>query len=152
MIYGHEYWRLLTALFLHFDYLHLTVNVFALYVIGPSLERTIGSLRFAICYLFAGLGSTIGVLALAQMHVTRTGQLVGASGAVMGLVGAWVALSLRHRHLPLARQKLMNMLLIVVIQTAFDLTTPQVSMSAHLCGLAGGFVIGLFLSPKRMSI
>lgn len=153
VIYAHQYWRVFTALFLHFDYLHLTVNVFALYVIGPSLERTIGSLRFALCYLVAGLGSTIGVLSLAQMHVTRTGQLVGASGAVMGIVGAWVALSLRYRHRPLARQRLMNMLLIVIIQTAFDLTTPQISMSAHLCGLASGFIAGLLISPKeKMSI
>jgi rhomboid protease GluP len=70
----------------------------------------------------------------------------------MGVVGAWAAFSLRHHHLPLAKQRLMNVLLIVGIQTAFDLTTPQISMAAHLCGLAAGFLIGLAISPKKMSI
>lgn len=152
VIYAHQYWRLLTALFLHFDYLHLTFNVFALYVLGPALERAIGSWRFVICYLVAGLGSSIGVVVLARMHIAQADQLVGASGPVMGVVGAWAAFSLRNHHLPLARQRLMNVLLIVAIQTAFDLTTPQISMSAHLCGLAAGFLIGLAISPRKMSI
>jgi membrane associated rhomboid family serine protease len=152
VIHGHQYWRLFSALFLHFDYLHLTFNVFALYVLGPALERAIGSVRFVACYLIAGLGSSIGVVMLAQMNLVHAEQLVGASGSVMGIVGAWAAFSLRNHHLPLARQRLMNVLLIVAIQTAFDLTTPQISMSAHLCGLAAGFLIGLALSPKKMSI
>ncbi len=152
VIYAHQYWRLLTALFLHFDYLHLTFNVFALYVLGPALERAIGSWRFVVCYLIAGLGSSLGVVLLAQINIAHADQLVGASGSVMGIVGAWAAFSLRNHHLPLARQRLMNVLLIVAIQTAFDLTTPRISMSAHLCGLATGFMIGLLISPRRMSI
>lgn len=152
VIYAHQYWRLLTAIFLHFDFLHLTFNMFALYVIGPSLERRLGSGRFAACYLFAGIGSCIGVVWLARMHWARADQLVGASGAVMGLVGAWISLSLRDRHLPLAKQKLMNMLFIVAIQVAFDLTTPQISMAAHLCGVIAGFLAALLLTPKEMSI
>jgi membrane associated rhomboid family serine protease len=149
----HEYWRLFTALFLHYDVLHLLFNLFALYVLGPPLERAIGSLRFSVCYLVSGIGSSAGVVALTVIGLVNPGQLVGASGCVMGIVGAWAAFLLRHRHVPLARQRLTNIFMIVAIQIAFDLSTPQVSMSAHLCGLITGFLAGLALAPaKKMSI
>jgi membrane associated rhomboid family serine protease len=48
-----------------------------------------------------------------------------------------------------AKQRLLNILLIIVIQVLFDISTPQVSTSAHLCGLVTGFVIGLLVTPKR---
>jgi membrane associated rhomboid family serine protease len=148
VLVNHEYWRLFTALFLHYDYLHLLFNLFALYVLGPPLERAIGALRFCSCYLISGLGSSIGVVALTVIHVAHADQLVGASGCIMGIVGAWAGFLLRHRHAPLARQRLGNILMIVAIQTAFDLSTPQVSMSAHLCGLITGFFLGLVISPR----
>jgi len=55
---------------------------------------------------------------------------------------------MRHRHAPYARQRLSNVAVIVAIQIAFDLSTPQVSMSAHLCGLIAGFFLGLILAPR----
>ncbi|MEY2539043.1 MAG: hypothetical protein QOG67_2783 [Verrucomicrobiota bacterium] len=144
----HEYWRLFTALFLHYDVTHLLFNVFALYVLGPPLERAIGAARFCFCYLVSGLGSSAGVVALTLVGVVHAAQLIGASGSVMGIVGAWAGFLLRHRHSPLAKQRLNNVLMIVAIQTVFDLTTPQISMSAHLCGLVTGFIAGLIVSPR----
>lgn len=153
VVRGHQYWRLVTALFLHYDVLHLLFNLFALFVLGPPLERAIGSFRFSLCYLLSGIGSSAGVVGLTVIGLVNAGQLVGASGCVMGIVGAWAAFLLRHRHAPLAKQRLMNILMIVAIQIAFDLSTPQVSMSAHLCGLMTGFLAGLALAPtKKMSI
>jgi membrane associated rhomboid family serine protease len=55
---------------------------------------------------------------------------------------------LRHRHVPQAKQRLGNVAVIIVIQIAFDLSTPQVSMAAHLCGLIAGFFLGLILAPR----
>jgi len=147
-----EVWRLFTALFLHYNLLHLIFNLFALYVLGPPLERTIGALRFAMCYLIAGIGSTGGVVLLTLAKVVRPAELVGASGCVMGIVGAWAGFLLRHRHVRQAKQRLLNILLIIVIQIVFDIFTPQVSTSAHLCGLITGFVIGLAIAPKRTSL
>ena len=152
VVYQHEYWRLLTALFLHYDITHLLFNVFALYVLGPPLERAVGGVRFLICYLVSGLGSTAGVLALTFVGLVHAGQLIGASGSVMGIVGAWAGYLIRHRHTPMAKRRLSNILMIVVIQTIFDLITPQVSMAAHLCGLASGFILGLIISPKTRSL
>jgi membrane associated rhomboid family serine protease len=149
VIVGGEYWRLFTALFLHGGYAHLGFNLFALYVLGPPLERSIGAIRFAICYLISGLGSSAGVVVLTILGLVHVGQLVGASGCVMGIVGAWAGFLLRLRHAPRAKQRLANIVMIVLIQIAFDLSTPQVSMAAHLCGLMTGFVLGLILAPRQ---
>lgn len=149
VVIGHEYWRLLSALFIHAGLLHLGFNLFALYVLGPGLERTIGALRFAVCYLLSGLGSTIGVIGLTSLGWVRPSELVGASGCIMGIVGAWAGFLLRHRQMPRAKERLLNIIMIVVIQIFFDLSTPQVSMSAHLCGLLTGFVAGFVISPRK---
>lgn len=147
-----EFWRLFTALFLHYNLLHLVFNLFALYVLGPPLERTIGALRFAMCYMIAGIGSTGGVVLLTLLKIVRPAELVGASGCVMGIVGAWAGFLIRHRHVWQAKQRLLNIVLIIAIQIVFDISTPQVSTSAHLCGLVTGFVIGLAVAPKRTSL
>jgi rhomboid protease GluP len=83
------------------------------------------------------------------LAVTSSDQLVGASGSVMGVVGAWAGLLLRNRHLPTASHRLRSILIIVVMQTAFDLWTPQVSMTAHLSGLVTGLVMGFLLAQRR---
>ena len=143
-----QYWRLFTALFLHGGFAHLLFNLFALYVLGPPLERAIGTVRFAVCYLISGLASSAGVVLLTVIGFVQVTQLVGASGCIMGIVGAWAGFLLRHRHAPHAKQRLGNIFMIIVIQTAFDLSTPQVSMAAHLCGLIAGFFLGLVLAPR----
>jgi membrane associated rhomboid family serine protease len=143
-----QYWRLFTALFLHGGFTHLLFNLFALYVLGPPLERSIGAVRFTLCYLVSGLASSAGVVVLTVVGVVQVFQLVGASGCIMGIVGAWAGFLLRHRHAAHAKQRLANIFMIIVIQTAFDLSTPQVSMAAHLCGLIAGFFLGLVLAPR----
>jgi membrane associated rhomboid family serine protease len=146
-----QYWRLLTALFLHGGYLHLGFNLFALYVLGPPLERSIGTIRFIACYLISGLASGAGVVALNRIGLMRDAQVIGASGCIFGVVGAWAGFLLRHHHIPHARQQLANIGFIVVIQIAFDLSTPEVSMSAHMFGLIGGFLLGLVLTPRPVA-
>ncbi len=143
-----QYWRLFTALFLHGGFTHLLFNLFALYVLGPPLERSIGAVRFALCYLISGLASSAGVVVLTVIGIVQVFQLVGASGCIMGIVGAWAGFLLHHRHAAHAKQRLANIFMIIVIQTAFDLSTPQVSMAAHLCGLIAGFFLGLVLAPR----
>jgi len=147
-----EYWRLFTALFLHAGSAHLFFNLFALYVLGPALERSLGGFRFAVCYLISGLGSSAGVVLLTVSGLVHPAQLVGASGCIMGIVGSWAGFLIRHHHVPRARQRLANIAMIVVIQVAFDLSTPQVSMAAHLCGLITGFFAGLAIAPGKTAL
>ncbi len=143
-----QYWRLLTSLFLHYGPIHLLFNLYALYILGPALERSIGALRFIACYLISGIGSGLGVVLLHVIGITPAQEVVGASGCIMGVVGAWAGFLLRYRHTPLARRRLQNIVFIVVIQTIFDISTPQVSMAAHMCGLITGLVVGLILTPR----
>jgi membrane associated rhomboid family serine protease len=147
-----EYWRLFTALFLHGGFTHLLFNLFALYILGPPLERSIGTIRFAVCYLISGLASSAGVVGLMVLGFVQVAQLVGASGCIMGIVGTWAGFLVRHRHAPQAKQRLGNVVMIIVIQVAFDLSTPQVSMAAHLCGLIAGFFLGLVFAPRATSV
>jgi membrane associated rhomboid family serine protease len=151
VVVQHEYWRFFTALFLHGGFIHLLFNVFALYILGPPLERSIGTMRFVVCYLISGVASGAGVMGLTLMGWVQPAQLIGASGSIMGIVGAWAGFLMRHRHAPHARQRLGNVVMIVVIQIAFDLSTPQVSMGAHVCGLIGGFFLGLVLTPRPVA-
>ena len=146
-----EYWRLFTALFLHGGFIHLLFNIFALYILGPPLERSIGTIRFVVCYLMSGLASSAGVVGLSVIGFVKVAQLVGASGSIMGIVGTWAGFLVRHRHAPQAKQRLANIAMIIVIQVAFDLSTPQVSMAAHLCGLIAGFFLGLILTPRAVA-
>src|SRR5437773_8403754 len=146
-----DYWRLFTALFLHGGFTHLLFNLFALYVLGPPLERSIGAVRFALCYLISGLASSAGVVLLTVVGLVQVSQLVVASGCIMGIVGAWAGFLVLHRHAPHAKRRLANIFMIIAIQTAFDLSTPQVSMAAHLCGLIAGFILGLILTPRAVA-
>ena len=148
VIYRHEYWRLIAALFLHYGPIHIFFNLFALLLLGPPLERQIGHVYFAACYLVSGLGSSLVVVGLTRFRLLAPFELVGASGCIMGVVGTWMGFLLRHRHLPLARERLRNIFIIVLMQVAFDLVTPQISMAAHLGGLSTGFLLGLIV-PAR---
>ncbi|MDQ2659300.1 MAG: rhomboid family intramembrane serine protease [Verrucomicrobiota bacterium] len=150
VLFLHQYWRLFGALFLHYGAIHLLFNVYALYVLGPPLENTIGSVRFVVCYLVSGLGSSLGVVLLWRVGWTHSDFLVGASGCVMGVVGAWAGWLLRHRHSLMARQRLTSIGTIVVLQTAFDFYTPQVSMTAHLGGLLTGVLVGLAITRREL--
>ena len=152
VIYRHEYWRLIAALFLHYGPIHIFFNLFALLLLGPPLERQIGSIYFAACYLVSGVGSSLAVVALTRLRLLDPVQLVGASGCIMGVVGTWAGFLLRHRHLPLARQRLRNIVIIVLMQLAFDLVTPQVSMAAHLGGLLTGFLLGLVVPARPLGV
>jgi rhomboid protease GluP len=105
-------------------------------------------MRFVVCYLISGIASGAGVIGLTSVGLTRPAELIGASGSIMGIVGTWAGFLMRHRHAPFARQKLTDVAVIVAIQIAFDLSTPQVSTSAHLCGLIAGFFLGLILTPR----
>jgi rhomboid protease GluP len=145
----HQWWRLIAALFLHYGELHLAMNMIALWILGPFVEFALGLRRFVLVYLLAGIGSMATVMAFsspAHEHFT-----VGASGCIMGLVGATAALMLkgwlRERALA-AQRRLVAVLLIVAMQTVFDSLVPQVSMTAHLSGACIGFVATLFLRDR----
>ena len=155
-IFSGEWWRVLSYLFVHANAIHLLMNMAGLWVLGPFVERAFGRLRFALIYLFAGCTGSAFYLILTWYGWIQPEQLVGASGCIMGLLGATAAVMLRawlRQRAAIARQIFFRLLLVVGLQVAFDLSTPQVAGLAHALGLLGGFVSGLLLregvSPKR---
>ena len=145
-----EWWRLPASMFLHLGPVHLAMNMIALWVLAPFVEFALGFRRFLFTYLISGLGSMAVVYALASRQAAE--QLtVGASGSIMGLVGATGALMLRGwlRHkASVARRRLIGMITILLTQSAFDALVPQVSMKAHLSGAAIGFLLTLLLRDR----
>lgn len=144
-----QWWRMLTAGLLHFGPLHLAMNLLGLLYLGSRLERAWGSFRMAGAYALAtvtsmGLAPYLVALGAHQPYAI----LVGASGGVMGLLGAIIGhLSVgwwRGRSRRITRQ-LGMLLLIVALQTTFDLSTPNVSFACHLLGLVTGMVTALVL-------
>lgn len=148
-----EWWRVLAAMFLHFGAIHIAMNMAALHVLGPFVERSLGRLRYLVAYFGAGVASMLFVVWLATIgRIPREEILVGASGAIMGLVGATAALLLhgwRRERAWLARRRLAGVGAVIVLQTIFDLTTPQVSFAAHASGAVAGFAIGSLLARRR---
>lgn len=145
-----EWWRLVASLFLHFGAIHLAMNMLALWVLGPVVEFALGFRRFVLVYLVAGIGSMAMVMALSSATDAES-ITVGASGCVMGLVGATGALMLRgwlREKALAAKRRLVAMLLIVFMQFLFDSVIPQVSMTAHLSGAVIGFAAAIFLRDR----
>ena len=145
-----QWWRLITSLFLHFGALHLAMNMFALWLLGPFVEFALGLRRFVFVYLLAGIGSMAIVMVLSG-PADGLVLTVGASGCVMGLVGATGSVMLRgwlREKALAAKRRLLLMLLLVSMQVLFDLTIPHVSMTAHLSGALIGFAATMFLHDR----
>jgi membrane associated rhomboid family serine protease len=131
-----EYWRLLTAGFLHAGFLHLAFNMFALYILGSMLEPAVGRLRFGLIYLVSLLAGSFGALLLEP-----TAPTVGASGAIFGLMGAAVVV-MRRRGISLMESGLG---LWIGLNLLITFTIPNISIGGHLGGLIGGGLAAVLL-------
>ena len=123
-----DYYRLLTAAFLHGSILHIALNMYALYLFGPPVEAAIGRVRFAALYLVSALGGSALSYAFANPLVPS----LGASGAVFGLLGAYLVLNRK-----LGRDT-SGVMALLVINFVFGLIAPNIDWRAHLGGLITG--------------
>jgi membrane associated rhomboid family serine protease len=129
----HEYYRLLTAGFLHDGILHIAFNMWFLYVMGPMLENAVGRLNYTVVYLVSLLAGSFGSLLFEPMAPT-----VGASGALFGVLGALIVIA-HYRRISIWQSGLG---LILVINIVFSLTVADISIGGHLGGLVGGAICG----------
>ena len=128
-----QVWRLVTSMFLHAGFLHLAINMYALYMLGSQVENYIGKLKFTGIYLVSGI---IGSL----MSVLFTNNIsVGASGAIFGLAGALLYFGL-HFRLYLSNALKNQILPIVIINLALGFLIPGIDVAAHIGGLIGGYL------------
>ena len=133
-----EWWRLLTAMFLHHGPLHLLLNSFALYLFGSLVESSLGRVRFVAVYLVTGFVGNATSYAFGDININSA----GASGAIFGLLGAWLAFNLRRRSLALARSNAQSALMLIGINLIFGFVVPRIDWLAHVGGLAAGIAGG----------
>ena len=140
VVYGHEYYRLLTSAFLHFSLPHLFNNMVILGFVGDNLERAIGSVRYILFYLAAAVGS--GAVSCAyDMYRNSTSISAGASGAIFGVVGGILVILIRNKG-RLEDLSIRQVMLFAVCSIYYGITSVGVDNAAHI----GGFVIGALLA------
>jgi len=136
-----EYWQIFTSMFVHFGFLHIIFNMFALYYFGRLNETFFSSRSYLTIYIVSGLlGNVVSLVMLPA--ATLSG---GASGAIFGLVGSYVAIARKARHMGVALLYAVMML----IYSGVGLGGMDVNNFAHVFGFVGGLAVGLILSRSR---
>lgn len=145
LIAAGELWRLVGAMFLHGNLVHLFFNGYALYVLGPESERIYGTPRFLLLYFVAGIGGSVASYLFSPV------PSVGASGAIFGLMGALGLFFYLNRELlgEAGRAQVQNIVAIGCINLLIGFASPGVIDNfGHLGGLAAGLLAALALAPR----
>lgn len=147
----HEYYRLLTSIFLHYGIGHITSNMLTLGAVGFLLEEKIGHVRYAICYFGAGIGG--GCFSI--FYATRMGKnsmSVGASGAIFGLLGVLLYLVVAN-HGTYEDITIQRVIFAIILSVYIGVSSTGVDNAAHIGGLFAGFVLmtvlGMFQTKGR---
>ena len=135
-----EYYRLLSAAFLHGNLLHIALNMYAVFLFGPPLEAALGRVRFASLYLISALGGS----ALSYAFNRPDGASLGASGAVFGLLGAFLVVNRRMG------RDTSGIMVLLGINLVFGFVVAGIDWRAHIGGLIAGALcaLGLAYAPK----
>ena len=140
----HEYWRLITFGFLHWDLRHLLLNTLLLFLLGPIVERRAGTVGLLIIFLGASVASGVGILVKHQIWPAE-GVSLGASGGMFGLLGAGLVLVFRQR----SQSRLRTMLIAALVLGLIYSFLPGVSMIGHIVGLLIGALMALVIPLKE---
>jgi membrane associated rhomboid family serine protease len=135
-----EPWRMFTSIFAHANILHLLLNMYTLFIFGSALEPMLGRARYLALFLISGFAGSLGVLLIAQPVV----PVVGASGAIFGLFGAYFIIQRR------LGGNATQMLVLLAINLGIGFL-PQfhIAWQAHVGGLIGGLLVGLIFVETR---
>jgi rhomboid protease GluP len=135
-----EFYRLFTSMFLHADIIHLVCNMYALFVVGPQVERYYGKRRFAFIYFISGLLGSLFSCVFSGDYVFS----LGASGAIFGLFGSIAYFTYYYRATlqGLLRSQIVP---VIVINLVIGFLIPGIDVSAHIGGLIGGILTSMFI-------
>jgi membrane associated rhomboid family serine protease len=143
----HQYWRLITSIFIHIGIIHLLLNNYALWIIGQEIERIYGSARFVILYLATGIVGSLGSFVFNPQATSA-----GASGSIFGLFGVMAAFAFRYRkEIPefVSRDIKRRVIPIIFINLIFGFSVRIVDNSAHIGGLLSGIALALVVPYMR---
>ncbi|WP_175639772.1 rhomboid family intramembrane serine protease [Metabacillus schmidteae] len=138
LIYEGEWWRFVSPIILHIGFLHLLMNSFALFYIGPAVERAYGKWKFLFIYIVAGVSGSLVSFAFSPF------VSAGASGAIFGCFGALLFLGVYNRKV-FFRTMGSNLLIVVGINIALGFVIPNIDNAGHIGGLIGGFLAALIV-------
>ena len=146
VVEGGEFYRLLTAMFLHGSVGHIFFNMYALHIVGSGLEPVFGRLRFALIYLLGGLAGSVMSLALGDYAVPS----VGASGAVFAIFAAEAAHLYRHRWLYANVQGRLRHMVFLIAMNLFIGFLPgsRIDNWGHIGGMLGGLALAWRIAPR----
>jgi len=142
-----EIWRFVTPIFIHIGWIHLAFNSYALWIIGPHVEKLYGGPRFLLLYILTGIA---GVAASYWYHPTLPSA--GASGAIFGLLGVLLVFSLKYRNdVPKFFSKALGqgILITLGLNLVIGFRFPQIDLSAHLGGLISGGLLAFVVPFAR---
>ncbi len=145
LIAAGEYYRLITNIFIHIGIVHLLLNTYALKILGRDIEYIFGSFKFVFIYLISGLCGSLG------SFIFSKAVSAGASGAIFGLMGAYLYFGVRKPAIFSSRYGI-NIVSLLVINIIFGLLNPSIDNFAHLGGLIGGFIVSCSLGLKSERI
>jgi rhomboid protease GluP len=142
-----EAWRLLSSVFLHSGAVHLGFNMISLYFLGSFVEVAFGRARFLALYLLSGLAGGLAYLYFGDFNIPA----VGASGAIFGLLGGVLGYALRRGTFSWQNPLIRQLLILLALNLYIGFSIPNISNTAHLGGLAGGFAFGWLIAPSIYS-
>ncbi|CAH1850365.1 rhomboid family intramembrane serine protease [Convivina intestini] len=141
----HQYWRLLSPLFIHLSWSHLILNMLTLWFLGMMIEPLFGSIRFGLIYLVGGLGGNLLSYWWAPQTISA-----GASSAVFSLLGAFlVYIAYQGRHNSSLKAQGQTFLVFVVLNLVGDLFIPSIDLWGHLGGLVTGMIVAIGMFYQR---
>lgn len=144
--YLHEWWRLITPIFIHFGMMHFVLNSVVLYFMGSQIETVYGHWRFFLIYLLSGIMGNVTSFAFNEMNVLSG----GASTSLFGLFGALFVLGIHYKNDNVVKQLVRRYMIFIVFSFIFGISDTSVDIWGHVGGLIGGFLIGNLLGlPNR---
>lgn len=144
-------WRLLTSIFLHSGLIHLSFNMIALYFLGTFAESAFGRWRFFALYVLSGLSGGLAYLYYQAYLGDFTQPAVGASGAIFGLLGSILGYALRRGTFSWQNPLIRQLLILLALNVWLGVSIENISNTAHMGGLAGGFVFGWLMAATVYS-
>ena len=138
-----EYYRLITSMFLHGGIIHLALNMYSLYIIGPLIEKLYGKIKFTLIYFIGGITASL------FSYLFSPSVSIGASGAIFALLGAALVFGIKMRK-NIGKEFLRSIFSVIVINLIIGFSIPNVDNFGHLGGLIGGTITSLLFKITKI--
>ena len=142
LISSGEYYRLITCMFLHAGLLHISLNMYSLYIIGPLVERVYGRVKYISIYFIAGIVASL------FSYIFSNDISIGASGAIFGLLGATLIFAITIKK-TVGKDFYINILQVMAVNLIIGFSIPNIDNYAHIGGILGGIVMGKFFEVNK---